>query len=105
MSPSRSQAVPFAQRAALISADPQSSATFIADTITLVTLAPTEYYSQFDLMNFASELDRGICEFGKGHGLSLEFDFCQLGTAYEPGLKPENVRAAVDGRSELRVAV
>ena len=72
-----------------------------ADTVTLSVLAPTDYYINFDLTNMASALNNGLVEFGEQHGVSLGFEFCQLGADYSPELEPESVQSAIGGRNRI----
>jgi hypothetical protein len=72
-----------------------------ASTVTLSTLAPADYYSNFDLTNLASALNDGLAEFGKRYDLSLSFEFCQLGPNYTPELEDESVRSAVGDRRQI----
>ena len=72
-----------------------------ADTVTLATLAPPEYYGQFDLTNVAAALNNGVVEFGNRYGLRLSFDFYQLGVEFDPGLEPDAVRSSVETRSTV----
>ena len=72
-----------------------------AKTVTLGVLAPADYYSNFDLTRLASVLDSGLDEFGEQHGVSLRFEFCQLGADYSPALEPEDVQSAIGGRSRI----
>ena len=67
-----------------------------ANTVNLRVLAPSDYYSNFDLTNLASALNRGLVEFGEQHGLRLKFEFNRLGAAYEPHLDPADVQAALN---------
>lgn len=84
--------------------DPEQQPILAADTVTLTTLAPAEYYSNFDLTNVASALNGAIFEFGKQHGLSLRFEFCQLGKDYEPDVDTETVRSSINARSTVWVS-
>lgn len=72
-----------------------------ANTITLSVLAPADYYSNFDLTNMASVLDSGLVEFGEQHGVSLRFEFCQLGADYAPELEVDSVRSAIVDRCRI----
>ena len=72
-----------------------------ANTVTLSTLAPADYYINFDLTNLASALNDGLAEFGKQYDLNLSFEFCQLGASYTAGLVAESVRLAVEDRQQI----
>lgn len=72
-----------------------------ANTVTLGVLAPADYYSNFELTDMASVLTSGLVEFGKQHGVSLRFEFCQLGADYSPELVPESVQSAISDRSRI----
>ena len=78
--------------------DTEQQPILAADTVTLATLAPPEYYSQFNLANVAAALNDGVVEFGNRYGLSLRFDFCQLGT--ESGLMAVT-KLAIDTRRRI----
>jgi hypothetical protein len=64
-------------------------------------LAPPEYYSQFDLANIAAALNDGLVEFGKRSGMSLSFDFCQLGMECDPTLELDTVRSSIEARNTV----
>ena len=81
--------------------DAEQQPILAADTVTLATLAPPEYYSQFDLANVAAALNDGVVEFGKRYGLSLRFDFCQLGMEFDPTLESDAVRSSVEARNSV----
>lgn len=72
-----------------------------ANTVMLSVLAPADYYSNFELTNLASALNGGLVGFGEQHGMSLGFEFCQLGPDYSPALDPESVRSAIGGRCRI----
>ena len=78
--------------------DTEQQPILAADTVTLATLAPPEYYSQFDLANVAAALNDGVVEFGNRYGLSLRFDFCQLGT--DIGMMTDT-KLAIDTRHRI----
>ena len=81
--------------------DTEQQPILAADSVTLATLAPPEYYSQFDLTSIAAALNDGVVEFGNRYGLRLGFDFYQLGVEFDPSLEPDAVRSSVEARSTV----
>jgi hypothetical protein len=72
-----------------------------ASTVTLNTLAPADFYSNFNLTKLASVLNDGLAEFGKRYDLTLSFEFWQLGANYTPELEDESVRSAVGDKRQI----
>lgn len=72
-----------------------------ANNVTLMVLAPSEYYQSFDLTNLASALNSGLDEFGGRHDLTLGFEFCEPGADYSSDLVPWHVRSAINDRRRV----
>jgi len=72
-----------------------------ATTITLSTLAPARYYSNYNLRELGNSITNGLVEFGENFGLELNFEFSKFGPAYDGGLDPQRILTAVQTRSPV----
>ena len=55
-----------------------------AEDLTLVVLAPNDYYRNLNLTNLVLALDNGLAAFGKRNGLNMSFRFRDLGNDFTP---------------------
>jgi len=76
----------------------QAQPVLAANNVTLSVLAPSNYYSDFDLTILAAALNSGLDEIGKRNGVKLGFEFCHLGTDCAPDSTPELIRSAINNR-------
>lgn len=69
-----------------------------ATSVSLSVLAPVSYYRGYDLTTLSSTLNSGLGEFGERKAVSLDFEFCQLGTDYAANSTSGRVRSAIGNR-------
>jgi hypothetical protein len=84
--------------------DVQVQPVLAASSVTLSVLAPKSYYRDYDLTILNSSLNRGLVEFRERRGVTLGFEFCELGTDYAADLELESVRSAIASRSPVWLA-
>ena len=87
-----------------LGADLQAQPVLAAKSVTLVVLAPREYYHGFDLTTLATALNSGLSIFGEQNSVALRFEFSQFGSDYCPDLDPGHVRLAIRDRTRIWVA-
>jgi len=81
--------------------DVQAQPVLAANNVTFGVLAPSNYYNDFDLTNFASTLNSSLDQFGQQNKMTLGFEFRHLGPEISHNSKPECIRSAIASGSRI----